>query len=139
MYAIKLKKLYDILFILPLAIPCYIMSFIYADFFGYQGPFLSFLNKLSNHLLSLITESRVSCIFFSFFVSKFSTSRIVFNLIGSNYLDLSQSLGVNGATLSRVFPLFFQCIFWTIINYNGSFNEYGAVNYFGIETFSNEF
>ena len=143
MYAIKLKKLYDILFILPLAIPCYIMSFIYADFFGYQGPFLSFLNKLSNQNIKFDILN-LECLAFFFALSLYpyvyATSRIVFNLIGSNYLDLSQSLGVSKfATLSRVIiPLSFSGVFsGLLLIIMEVFNEYGAVNYFGIETFSN--
>ena len=55
-------------------------------------------------------------------------------------MDLSQSLGVSKfATLSRVIiPLSFSGVFsGLLLIIMEVFNEYGAVNYFGIETFSN--
>ena len=45
MYKVKYSKIFDLLLIMPLSIPCYIMSFTYADFFGYQGTFFNFLKK----------------------------------------------------------------------------------------------
>ena len=143
MYSINFKKLYDILFILPLAIPCYIMSFIYADFFGYHGPVLSFLNRLSNQNIKFDILN-LECLAFFFALSLYpyvyATSRIVFNLIGSNYLDLSQSLGASKLSILRrvIIPLSFSGVFsGLLLIIMEVFNEYGAVNYFGIETFSN--
>ena len=56
----------------------------------------------------------------------YTTSRISFSLSGTTYLDLAKSLGMP----NQLYIDFSDYSLMEILN------EYGAVNYFGIETFS---
>ena len=47
----KLRKVYDLLLYLPLAIPTYIMAFTYSDIVSYTGPVQTFLETIHQNLL----------------------------------------------------------------------------------------
>ena len=141
-YDIRFKTTLDLLLVLPLSIPCYIMAFTYADILGYNGYLDIFLQKM---FLVNITFDVLSIEWLSFFLALalypyvYTTSRISFSLIGKTYLDLAKSLGL--PSLNRFFkvalPLSFSGIFaGTLLIIMEVLNEYGAVNYFGIKTFS---
>ena len=76
----------------------------------------------------------------SLFPYLYVTSRISFNLIGNNYLELSKTLGLTRFEILKkvILPLSFSGIYsGLLLVIMEVFNEYGAVHYFGIETFSN--
>lgn len=136
-YNIKFKKVLDILLILPLAIPCYIMAFTYSDILGYNGFFQTIFSQIPFDVLTIN--------WLSFFLALalypyiYTTSRISFSLIGSTYMDLSKSLGLKKISIffKVILPLSFSGIFsGVVLVVMEILNEYGAVNYFGINTFS---
>lgn len=136
-YKIKYKRILDILLILPLAIPCYIMAFTYSDLLGYNG--------LIQSLFDLDQFDVLTLSWLSFFLALalypyvYTTSRISFSLIGSTYMDLSKSLGLSkfSTFIKVILPLSISGIFsGLILVVMEILNEYGAVNYFGINTFS---
>ena len=143
MYKVKYSKIFDLLLIMPLSIPCYIMSFTYADFFGYQGTFFNFLKKKFeiNFMFDVLTLEFLSFFFaLSLFPYVYVTSRISFKLIGKKYFELSKILGFTKyENLIKVtIPLSLTGIYsGLLLIIMEVFNEYGAVHYFGIETFSN--
>ena len=47
----KLRKVYDLLLYLPLAIPTYIMAFTYSDIVSFTGPVQTFLETIHQNLL----------------------------------------------------------------------------------------
>ena len=69
----------------------------------------------------------------------YTASRIAFSLIGSNYIDLSKNLGLSSfrffykvvLPLSR--PAILSGLFLVVMEV---LNEYGAVIYFGINTYT---
>ena len=141
-YNVKYSRVWDLLMILPLSIPCYIMSFIYADFFGFQGLFFNFLRSIQINIMFDVLKIEFLSLFFalSLFPYLYVTSRISFNLIGNNYLELSKTLGLTRFEILKkvILPLSFSGIYsGLLLVIMEVFNEYGAVHYFGIETFSN--
>mgnify|MGYP001174519145 CR=1 FL=1 len=139
---IKYKFFFDLLLVLPLAIPGYIMAFIYSDLFGYGGIIDFFLEKKFNQVIpfDVLSINWLSLFLsFSLFPYVYSTARVSFSLIGNTYINLSESLGVN--TMSKIFKVIIPLSLSAIVS--GLFlvimeilNEYGAAEYFGIKTFS---
>ncbi len=137
---IPFKKTIDLFLILPLAIPCYILAFSYSDMLGFNGPIFNFLNSYFNFNSDILNINWLSIFLaFSLYPYIYVTSRISFSLIGSTYLNLSKSLNLsNYAIIFKVIlPLSFSGIFsGLMLVIMEVLNEYGAVKYFGIETFS---
>ena len=139
---IKHKNIFDLLNILPLAIPGYIMAFTYADILGFNGYFDIFLQRNFNTRLSLDVLSLEWLSFFlalSLYPYIYATTRISFKLIGGTYIGLSEILGLSKIKtfFKIILPLSISAIFsGTMLVIMEILNEYGAVNYFGIKTFS---
>lgn len=141
-YELRFKTIIDLLLVLPLSIPCYIMAFTYADLLGFNGYVDIVLKNMFNNRLTfdVITIEWLSVFLaLALYPYVYATSRISFSLTGTTYLDLAKSLGM--PNLMRVFkvglPLSLSGIFsGLILVVMEVLNEYGAVNYFGIETFS---
>ena len=139
------RKFFDIALYLPLAIPSYIMAFTYIDILNYTGPFQTFLRKypflpsdffnvdyLQIELLGILLG-------LSLYPYVYTASRISFSLIGSNYINVSKNLGLSTLqTFYRVIlplskPAIISGLFLVVMEV---LNEYGAVQYFGINTFT---
>tara|TARA_B100000963_G_C22626981_1_gene672870 strand:+ start:902 stop:2518 length:1617 start_codon:yes stop_codon:yes gene_type:complete len=139
------KNIYDVMLYLPLAIPSYIMAFTYSDILSYTGPLQVFIREylpkysyFFNHdylqieILGIIMA-------LSLYPYIYTSCRISFSLIGSNYIYLAKSLGIPPlrtffkiiVPISRV--SIFSGLFLVIMEV---LNEYGAVRYFGINTFT---
>ena len=139
---IKHKNIFDLLHILPLSIPGYIMAFTYADILGFNGYFDVFLQRYFNARISLDILSVEWLSFFlalSLYPYIYTTARISFTLIGGTYLNLSKILGLSKIKtfFKIILPLSISAIFsGTMLVVMEILNEYGAVNYFGVKTFS---
>tara|TARA_B100001758_G_scaffold247489_1_gene265469 strand:+ start:1484 stop:3067 length:1584 start_codon:yes stop_codon:yes gene_type:complete len=136
-YKLRFKRLFDILLILPLAIPCYIMAFTYSDLLGFNGLIQSTFNQINFDVLTIGWLSFFLAL--ALYPYVYTTTRISFSLVGSTYMDLSKSLGLTRfSTFTKVLlPLSLSGIFsGVILIVMEVLNEYGAVNYFGINTFS---
>ncbi len=141
-YELKFKTIIDLLLVLPLSIPCYIMAFTYADLLGFNGYVDVFFRNIFNARLTfdVITIEWLSIFLaLALYPYVYTTSRISFSLTGTTYLELAKSLGM--PSLIRLFkvglPLSLSGIFsGLLLVVMEILNEFGAVNYFGIETFS---
>ena len=136
-YKPKYTRILDVLLILPLAIPCYIMAFTYSDLLGYNGFFQSVFGIPQFDVLTIGWLSFFLAL--ALYPYVYTTSRISFSLIGSTYMDLSNSLGLSKLSnfFKVILPLSISGICsGTILVIMEVLNEYGAVNYFGINTFS---
>ena len=144
-YQFPFRKFYDIILFLPLAIPTYIMAFTYSDILSFTGPLQSFLRNNVNSIYPLFNNDYLQIELLGFFLALslspyiYSVSRVSFSLIGSSYLDISKNLGLSSfktfwkiiLPLSR--PAIFAGLFLVIMEV---LNEYGAVKYFGVNTFT---
>lgn len=141
-HSLRFKNLIDLFLILPLSIPCYIMAFTYADILGFNGYADVFFRNMFNTSLTfdVITIEWLSLFLaLALYPYVYATSRISFSLIGTTYLDLAKSLGMSN--LKKLFkvglPLSLSGVLsGLLLVIMEVLNEYGAVNYFGIETFS---
>lgn len=139
-FNIKFKKTIDLLLILPLAIPCYILAFSYSDMLGFNGPVYNFLSIYFNFKSDVLNVNWLSIFLaFSLYPYIYITSRISFSLIGSTYLNLSKTLNLSKFSIifKVILPLSFSGIFsGLMLVIMETLNEYGAVKYFGVDTFS---
>ena len=145
LYKFQLRNFYDIALFLPLAIPSYIMSFTYSDILSFTGPIQSFLRNELPFIYPFFNKDylqiEILSLLLGFALSPYvySVSRISFSLIGSAYFNLSRNLGLSSfkifykiiLPLSR--PAILSGLFLVIMEV---LNEYGAVKYFGVNTFT---
>ena len=139
------KNIYDILLYLPLAIPVYIMAFTYSDILSYTGPMQSFLRNYFPELAVFFNQDYLQIEILGIIMALalypyiYTACRLSFSLVGSNYIDLSRSLGMSRTKTfyKIVIPLsrvsIFSGLFLVIMEV---LNEYGAVKYFGVNTFT---
>jgi len=145
MYKFKGRKLYDLALFLPLAIPTYIMAFTYGDILSYTGPIQSFIRNNYSKIYFLFNKDFLQIEILAVILALalypyiYSVSRVSFSLLGSNYLDLSKTLGLSSFnTFIKIIlplssPAIFSGLFLVIMEV---LNEYGAVKYFGVNTFT---
>ena len=130
---------------MPLAIPTYIMAFTYSDIVSYTGPIQSFFRNYSPKFAKIINVDYLQIEFLSILLSLslypyvYTTCRIAFSRIGTSYINLSKTLGLS--ELSTFFKIaipisraaIFSGLFLIVMEV---LNEYGAVNYFGVNTYT---
>ena len=141
----KFKKVYDLLLYLPLAIPTYIMAFTYSDIVSFTGPLQTFFRKYLPEFAEIVNVDYLQIEFLSILLSLslypyvYTTCRIAFSRIGTSYINLSKTLGLSefstffkiGIPISRA--AIFSGLFLIVMEV---LNEYGAVNYFGVNTYT---
>ena len=141
----KLRKVYDLLLYLPLAIPTYIMAFTYSDIVSFTGPVQTFFRNYSPKFAEIINIDYLQIEFLSILLSLslypyvYTTCRIAFARIGTSYINLSKTLGLSELStfFKIVIPIsraaIFSGLFLIVMEV---LNEYGAVNYFGVNTYT---
>ena len=97
----KGKNFYDIMLYMPLAIPSYIMAFTYSDILSYTGPMQSIARKYFPSLSDILNQDYLQIevlgiiMALSLYPYIYTACRLSFSLIGSNYIELSRSLGMS--------------------------------------------
>ena len=100
-YKFKGKNFYDFLLYLPLAIPVYIMAFTYSDILSFTGPIQSFTRKYFSNFSELLNQDYLQIEVLGILMALalypyiYTACRLSFSLIGSNYIELSKSLGMS--------------------------------------------
>ena len=144
-YKFKGRNILDVILYLPLAIPTYIMAFTYSDMLSYTGPIQSFFRNNFVEFSTIFNRDYLQIEFLGLLMALslypyiYTSSRVSFSLLGSNYMDLSKNLGVSKfksffkilIPLSR--PAIFSGLFLVLMEV---LNEYGAVKYFGVNTYT---
>lgn len=145
LYKFPGRTFYDIVLFLPLAIPSYIMAFTYSDILSYTGPLQSFFRKHFNELYPFFNRDYLQIeilgLILAFALSPYiySVSRVSFSMIGSTYINISKNLGLSSFKIfyKIIIPLstpaIFSGLFLVIMEV---LNEYGAVKYFGVNTYT---
>lgn len=144
-FDIKFRKLFDILMIFPLAIPSYIMAYTYSDFFSYSGDFYLLQEILGLDQTSFVrfnffnTINLIFILSFSLFPYLYIALRVYFSSLPEQLINTAISLKLSKIkiALKILLPLSRPAII------GGGFliimellNEYGAVKYFGLNTFT---
>ena len=139
------KNFFDIVLFLPLAIPSYIIAFTYSDILSYTGPLQSYIRNFHPNIYEYVNLDYLQIELLAFLMALvlypylYTACRISFSLLGSNYINIAKTLGMSQ------FQTFFKVIIpiSRVSIFSGLFliimevlNEYGAVKYFGVNTFT---
>jgi iron(III) transport system permease protein len=145
LYKFPGRKFYDIVLFLPLAIPSYIMAFTYSDILSYTGPVLSLMREYTPEIYLIFNKDYLQIEILGIILGLalypyiYSVSRVSFSLIGSNYINVSKNLGLSSfKTFYKIIlplstPAILSGLFLVIMEV---LNEYGAVKYFGVNTYT---
>ena len=137
------RKILELLLIMPLSIPTYIMAFTYAGIFDFTGPFQTTIRNIFKvkvlHLDILNIYGLMIIMSLALFPYVYVIARAAFLTKFRSLIEASQTLGAS-STRS-----FFQVILpvsrpalvagVTLVSME-VLNDYGAVKYFGIPTFT---
>ena len=141
------KSFFDVVLFLPLAIPSYIIAFTYSDILSYTGPIQSIFRNNYPELYKYVNLDYLQIELLGFLMALvlypylYTACRISFSLLGSNYINIAKNLGMSQ------FQTFFKIIIpiSRVSIFSGLFliimevlNEYGAVKYFGVNTFTSD-
>ena len=144
-YNFKGRSFLDVALYLPLAIPSYIMAFTYSDILSFTGPIQTFLRANFVDISEIFNQDYLQIEILGIILALalypyiYTASRVSFSLLGANYINISKNLGLSTfkifikviLPLSR--PAIFSGLFLVLMEV---LNEYGAVKYFGINTFT---
>lgn len=141
-----LRNLLEKANVLPLTIPTYIMGFVYASIFSFTGSFtkLSMLfftpKEIFSWNVNVLTEGWLMVFLgFALYPYVYSASLLHFSSKNKAITEAAATLGVS--SIKRFFTLVFPLAIPSILG--GSvlvvmevINDYGAVSYFNVKTFS---
>ena len=137
-YQFKWSKYFDWALILPLSIPPYIIAYTYASMFDYGGVFHLLIGKNSIPIEIRSMIGIIVILSLVLYPYVYLISRSVFQFQSTSLLDASTILGKSQTTtffkvaLPLARPGIFAGVFLVIMEL---LNEYGAVKYFGVNTF----
>ncbi len=145
-YDFPLRKLFDFILLLPICIPSYVVAIVYGDLFDYSGDFQIILrDKLgifsdNFHLPNIRSLPGVIFIFsITLYPYVYIISRSAFSEISKTYSDVGKTLGLD---LKKIFlkiylPLTaYSILGGVILSILESLNDFGTVQYFGVDTFT---
>ncbi|GAB6188956.1 iron ABC transporter permease [Marinitoga arctica] len=144
-YEFPYRNFFEWALILPLTIPPFIGSYVYAGMLSYTGTIQTLLMKYTNYngksyLLNIMSISGAVFIFSIFlFPYVYLTVKSFFSKQISGIIEASQSLGKNSLTtfFKVILPLARPAIVGgTSLVLMEVLNDYGVVKYYGIPTFS---
>ena len=145
MYDFPGKKILEWLLLLPLAIPAYILAYIYTDLFDISGPVYEFMqlfdlhNEMVRHFDIRTLPGAIIIFSFAFYPYVYLLARTAYIEQSVCLLEVSQTLGCGpwkrfllvALPLSR--PALISGIILSLMEV---LNDFGAVQYFGISTFT---
>ena len=121
------------------------MAFTYSDILSFTGPIQSFTRKYFSNFSELLNQDYLQIEVLGILMALalypyiYTACRLSFSLIGANYIELSKSLGMSKSKtfFKIVIPIsrvsIFSGLFLVVMEV---LNEYGAVKYFGVNTFT---
>lgn len=137
-YSFTGSRFFETAFMLPLAIPGYIMAITYSSFFDYGGYFYQLTGTYFNmmNMAGLIFVLTI-CLYPYIFI----TALHAFKLSSGNYNESAKLLGTNKLNLffKIALPLAVPAIIggaW--LAFMETLNDFGAASYYGIRTMSTE-
>jgi iron(III) transport system permease protein len=138
------KSIFEWALILPLAVPTYVMAYLFVDLLQFSGPIQSFIRDITGvHSLSLFDpRSLFGAIWtFSFclFPYVYLTVRTSFLDRSARLIEVAETLGYGQfeAFYRLVLPMARPAIFTGIaLALMEVLADYGAVSYFGLQTFA---
>lgn len=141
-FEFPLRRQLEWLLILPLTIPSYIVAYAYAGFFDYGGSLELLLRSLDLEFVRLDIMNRYGLAFvlsISLFPYVYVSSRAFFLNQAGNLLEASTMLGIGElrSFFRLILPLARPAIIaGLILVLMEVLNDYGAAQYFGVNTFT---
>jgi len=137
-YEFPMSSMFGWMLMLPLSIPAYIMAYTYKGLFGLFGT----IHALTGSYFEIDNIWWLSVIMaLSLYPYVYLTTRISFGFSSMKYIRSAQSLGSNNLSIffKIALPLAWPAVFsGLILVIMEVINNYGAVQYFGIKTFTTE-
>ena len=138
-YEFRFRTILNALLYIPLAIPSYIMSYVYVDLVGYGGT----LNQLSfgffPHMDMMNIWGLIFVLSISLYPYVYASSRIMFSSAHGSIKESAQLLGVTNTSyfwriaLPMASPAVIGGLFLVFMEV---LNDYGAAKYYGVNTFT---
>ena len=142
-YDFPLKNFFKFALLLPLSIPTYVAAIVYAGLFDYSSDFQIFLRNITNIDINSPNIRSLSGVIFIFSITLYPyvyiLSRAAFSEVSKSYSEVGKTLGLNTTNIFfKIFlPLtFFAILGGTILSVLESLNDFGTVQYFGVDTFT---
>ncbi|HLP12831.1 MAG TPA: iron ABC transporter permease [Flavobacteriales bacterium] len=132
------SRFFEIAFVLPIAIPGYIMAITYASFFNYSGLFYQNTGMYFNMMnMWGLVFTLALCLYPYVFI----TALHAFKLSSGNYNESATLLGIGRKKMffKIALPLALPAIIagaWLV--FMETLNDFGAASYYGIRTLSTE-
>ncbi|MEX1299959.1 MAG: ABC transporter permease subunit, partial [Desulfotignum sp.] len=143
-YEFRGRRLFEKSLIFPLAIPAYVMAFIYTGLLDYSGPVQTFVRTHAPSLAGMFPEIRsgggaVMVISLAIFPYVFLMASSGFRSMGRSMIEASQALG--GGRMFTLFhvtlPMARPWIFGgLILVFMETLADFGAVSVFNYDTFT---
>lgn len=137
------RKIFSWALMLPLAIPAYVQAYTYAGMFDYTSPvsvYTSEMLGIKNAYTDIMTlRSLVFLLSFNLFPYVYLLARATFSIQSVRLLEAGRTLGVSGFRLFRkvALPITRPALAIGIVLISMELlNDYGAMKYFGINTFT---
>ena len=143
-YSFPFRKVFDFALLLPLAIPTYVSAIVYGELLDYSGFLQTFFREnyqIANYFFPDIRSlgGAIFIFIFTLYPYVYIISRSAFSEISYSYNEIGQTLGLNNTKIFfKIFiPLTgFSILGGTILSILESLNDFGTVQYFGVDTFT---
>lgn len=142
----KGKHFFSLALVLPITIPAYIMAFTYSgilDYTGIYGVLVRYMVEPETAQLFYFDEKNILFVSFMYALALspyiFISAKIAFKFTGASYLEASELLGIHAFKrfFKIILPVAFPAIFGgLLLLIMEVLNDYGAVKYYGINTFT---
>ena len=144
-YDFPLRRIIDLFLLLPLSIPPYVAAIAYGELFDYSSYFQIFFRENVPILgdIDLLNIRSLPGVIFIFSITLYPyvyiISRAAFSEISYTYSEIGKTLGLK--QLSIFFKIFlplaiFPIIGGIILSILESLNDFGTVQYYGVDTFT---
>jgi len=144
-YDFPFRRIIDLFLLLPLSIPPYVAAIAYGELFDYSSYFQIFFRENVPILgdIDLLNIRSLPGVIFIFSITLYPyvyiISRAAFSEISYTYSEIGKTLGLK--QLSIFFKIFlplaiFPIIGGIILSILESLNDFGTVQYYGVDTFT---
>ena len=142
-YNFPLRNFFRFALLLPFSIPTYVAAIVYAGLFDYSGDFQMYLRNTLNIDFNFPNIRSLPGVIYIFSITLYPyvyiISRAAFSEVSKSYNEVGKTLGFNSTNIFfKVFlPLTsFAILGGVILSVLESLNDFGTVQFFGVDTFT---
>ena len=142
-YNFPLRNFFRFALLIPFSIPTYVAAIVYAGLFDYSGDFQMYLRNTLNIDFNFPNIRSLPGVIYIFSITLYPyvyiISRAAFSEVSKSYNEVGKTLGFNSTNIFfKVFlPLTsFAILGGVILSVLESLNDFGTVQFFGVDTFT---